>query len=162
MGRINHFTFKRVANTFFLHNMNIEWFYQQSDFLSGFKTMIILYHELVSFGSLHHHFVMDSFKDGRSNRSGQHGSFRRVEYINIFRTDYDIDRCLFSETFIDTFKIVSGKRDLLIFYHQSVQDITFTNEVGYKRVDRFVIDIDRGSYLLDTAFAHHDNRIAQR
>ena len=65
------------------------------------------------------------------NRSGQHGSFRRVEHINIFRTDYDIDRCLFSKPFIDT-QNRAGKETCLSFYHQSVQDSCFADEIGYK------------------------------
>ena len=141
--------------------MDIKWFDQQTDFLPGIETMVVLYHELIAFRRLHHHLVVNALENGGGNRPGQHGGFRRLENINVFRAEHDIYRGPFAETFVYAFELMPGKGYQLIFDHQSVQNIAFADKVGDKGVDRFVINVNRRPDLLDLPFAHHDDRIAQ-
>ena len=48
-----------------------------------------------------------------------------------------------------------------VFSPKPVQDVTFSDEIGYEGVDGFVVDVCWRTYLLDTAFAHHDDGVAQ-
>ena len=67
MSSIQQFSFECIANTLFLHNMNIERLHQQTDFSPYFKMMVILHQEFIS-AAQHRHFIMHSFK----NRSLYH------------------------------------------------------------------------------------------
>ena len=40
--------FEAVAGAFFLHYVNVERFHEQTDFPSGFETVIVLHHEFVA------------------------------------------------------------------------------------------------------------------
>lgn len=42
--------------------MDIKWFDQQTDFLPGIETMVVLYHELIAFRRLHHHLVVNALE----------------------------------------------------------------------------------------------------
>ena len=161
VGRIDQLAFKRVAYALFLHDVDIEGLHQKADFPSCIKAVVILYHELIAFGGLHHHFVVHAFEDRRSNRTGQHGCFRWFEYVYVFGADHHIHRSLLAEAFVHALEVMSGKGDLFIFNHQSVQYIALTDKVGDERIDGFIIYIDGGSDLLDAAFAHHNDGIAQ-
>ena len=114
--------------------MDIKWFDQQTDFLPGIETMVVLYHELIAFRRLHHHLVVNALENGRGNRPGQHGGFRRLENINVFRAEHDIYRGPFAETFVYAFELMPGKGYQLIFDHQSVQNIAFADKVGDKEL----------------------------
>ena len=48
-----------------------------------------------------------------------------------------------------------------ILHHRSVQDVALSNKVGYKRVDRFIIDICRCTNLLNLTLAHYYDGITQ-
>ena len=63
MRSIYQFSFKRIAYTFFFHNMDIKRFYQQTYLLTHSKMMIVLYNKFITIG-LDHHFIMHTFKDG--------------------------------------------------------------------------------------------------
>ena len=104
MRGIHHLSFERIADTFLFHHMDIKWFDQQTDFLPGIETMVVLYHELIAFRRLHHHLVVNALENGGGNRPGQHGGFRRLENINVFRAEHDIYRGLFAETLRATLK----------------------------------------------------------
>ena len=109
MRGIDHLSFERIADTFLLHHVDIEGLNQQTDFLSGIEAMVVLHHKFIAFRRLHHHFVMNPLENGRGNRPSQHGGFRRLKNINVFRTEHNIHRGLFSETFVHAFELMSGK-----------------------------------------------------
>ena len=104
---------------------------------------------------------MHAFEDARGDSTRQLGSSGRLKYIDIFGTDDYIDGDILSKALVDTFKFVSGKGYGFVLKHEAVQDVTFSDEIGNERVDRFVVDVCRGAYLLDAAFAHHDDGVAQ-
>jgi len=60
---INQMPFEGVASAFFLHDMDIERFYQQSYFTSGLKAIVVLYHQFVTVFGLHQHFVVYTFEN---------------------------------------------------------------------------------------------------
>ena len=161
MCGVYELAFKGVAGAFFLHYVNVERFHEQTDFPSGFETVIVLHHEFVALVSLYHHFVMHAFEDAGGDSTHQLGSGRRLEYIDVFGTDDYIDGSVFAKALVDTFKFVSGKGYGFVLKHEAVQDVTFSDEIGNERVDGFVVDVCRRTYLLDAAFAHHDDGVAQ-
>ena len=63
-------------------------------------------------------------------------------------------------TFVYTLEFGITETYQFVVDHHSVQDITFSDEIGYKRIDRLVIYIDRSTNLLDASLAHDYNRIA--
>ena len=104
---------------------------------------------------------MHTFEDARGDSTRQLGSSGRLEYIDIFGTDDYIDGDILSKALVDTFKFVSGKGYCFVLKHEAVQDVAFSDEIGNERVDGFVVNVCRGAYLLDAAFAHHDDGVAQ-
>ena len=150
-----------VAGAFLLHDVDIEGLYEQAHLASGFEAVIVLHHEFVSFVGLHHHFVVHAFEDAGGDGTCQLGGGRRLEDINVFGAEDDIDRGIDAEALVYTLKFVSGKGDGFILEHESVQDVALADEVGNERVDRLVVNVGRGTYLLDAAFAHHDDGVAQ-
>ena len=43
--------------------------------------------------------------------------------------------------------------------HGTVEDIAFSDKVRNKSIDRFIININRRTDLLNLSFTHHDNRV---
>ena len=104
---------------------------------------------------------MYSLKDARLYHAAKLCHVRHRKDIQVFRTNHHIHRCLFTETFVHTLEIPVAEMHQLVFHHHPVQDIAFANEIGYKRIDGFIVNIGRSTNLLDTSLAHHHDGIAQ-
>ena len=140
--------------------MNIERLHQQPDESPDFKMMIVLYQKFIAIAE-NRHFVMYAFKDRRLHHTGQLRRFRNRKDVKVFRTDHYVHEGMFSPKPSSThseFGITETYQ--FVVDHHSVQDITFSDEIGYKRIDRLVIYIDRSTNLLDASLAHDYNRIA--
>ena len=87
---------------------------------------------------------------------------RNGENIKIFRTDDYVYRNIFTKSFIHTFKLRAAEAYQLIMNHGTIEDIAFSDKVGNKSVDGFIININRCTDLLNFSFTHHNNRITQR
>ena len=162
MRSVDKLSLEGIANTLFLHYMDIERLDKKPDLATCLETVIILYHELVSVRGLHHHLIMHALKDGGGYRTRQHRRLRRLEDVNILGAQHDIYRHLLPESLIHALELMTGERDLPILDHRSVQAVTLTDEISDKRIDRLVINIDRGTDLLDLSLAHDNDRVAQR
>ena len=152
MGFVNQLSLECITSAFLFHYVDIKWFYQQTYFTSGFKTMVILYHQFVAFVSLYQHFIMYTFEDTTGYDTRQLCGIRWLEDIKVFRPQHHVYLCLFSKTFIHTFEFVSGKSDEFILYHHTVQYIAFTDKIS-------IVDIYRSTDLLYLSFAHYDDGI---
>ena len=140
--------------------MNIKRLDQHTHFGSGLKSVIILYHKLIAVAQ-HHHFIMYSFKNTGLYGTTKLCHIRHREYIQILRTNHHIHRCVFAESFVHTFKVTVTEMYQLIFHHDSVQDITFSDKVGHERVNRLIVDVGRRTNLLNTPLTHHHDGITQ-
>ena len=159
MGFVDQLAFKSIAHTLFLHNMNIERLHQQPDESPDFKMMIVLYQKFIAIAE-NRHFVMYAFKDRRLHHTGQLRRFRNRKDVKVFRTDHYVHGHVLAKTFVYTLEFGITETYQFVVDHHSVQDITFSDEIGYKRIDRLVIYIDRSTNLLDASLAHDYNRIA--
>ena len=160
MGFVHNGCFKRVFRTFLLHDVNIKRLHQQAYFISHREAMIVLHHQFVV-PAKYGHFVVYALENARLYYAAQLGCIRHREDIQVFRTDHYIHRLVLSKAFIHTFEIVSAEVHQSVPDHGSVQDVTFADKIGYKRIDRFVVDVSRRADLLDLSFAHHHNAVAQ-
>ena len=52
-----------------------------------------------------------------------------------------------------------GTPIIFIMNHGTVEDIAFSDKVRNKSIDRFIININRRTDLLNLSFTHHDNRV---
>ena len=161
MSGIQQFSFKRIADTLFLHDVNIKRLHHQSDFRSYFKMMVILHQEFIS-AAHHRHFIMHTFENRSFYHAYQLRHIRNGENIKIFRTDDYVYRNIFTKSFIHTFKLRAAEAYQLIMNHGTIEDIAFSDKVGNKSVDGFIININRCTDLLNFSFTHHNNRITQR
>ena len=158
---VHQFSFEGVAGAFFLHHMDVEGFYQQTDFASCLEGMVVLHHQLVAFARLHQHFIVYAFEDTAGYGARQLCGVGYIEDVDVFGANYYVHLHLFTKSRVYAFKFVPAEGNGLIFYHDSVQDVAFADEVGYKGVDGLVVDVGRHTYLLDASFAHHNDGVAQ-
>ena len=161
MCLVHQLSFEGVAGAFLLHHMDVEGFHQQADFASCLEGMVVLHHQLVAFARLHQHFVVYAFKDAAGYGPRQLCGVGYIEDVDVFGANYYVHLHLFTKSRVYAFKFVPAEGNGLIFYHDSVQDVAFADEVGYKGVDGLVVDVGRHTYLLDASFAHHNDGVAQ-
>ena len=69
MRSVDELSLEGIANTLFLHYMDIERLDKKPDLATRLEAMVILYHELVSVRGLHHHLIMHALKDGGGYRT---------------------------------------------------------------------------------------------
>ena len=105
---------------------------------------------------------MYPLEDARLHHTAKLCRIGHGENIQVFRTDYYIDRSIFAKTLIHTLKLPSAETYQTIAHHRTVQDIAFTDKIGNERIDRLIVDIGRRTDLLNLSFAHDHNGIAQR
>ena len=160
MSFIDKLAFKSIADTLFLHDMNIKRLDQHTHFGSGLKSVIILYHKLIAVAQ-HHHFIMYSFKNTGLYGTTKLCHIRHREYIQILRTNHHIHRCVFAESFVHTFKVTVTEMYQLIFHHDSVQDITFSDKVGHELVGGMVVDVLGAAHLGHDALVHNDDPVGK-
>ena len=141
--------------------MNIKRFHQQPNEGTDLKMMIVLYQKFIAVAK-DGHFIMYPLEDGRLHHAGQLCRFRNRKYIKILRTDHYVYGHVFAEPFVHTFELGIAETYQFVVYHHTVQDITFPDKIGHKRIGRFIVNINGSADLLDSSFAHDDNRIAQR
>ena len=72
MRSVDELSLEGIANTLFLHYMDIERLDKKPDLATRLERVVILYHELVSVRGLHHHLIMHALKDGGGYRTRQH------------------------------------------------------------------------------------------
>ena len=158
---VHQLSLEGVAGAFLLHHVDVEGFHQQADFASCLEGMVVLHHQLVAFARLHQHFVVYAFKDAAGYGPRQLCGVGYIEDVDVFGANHYVYLHLLAKSRVHAFKFVSAEGDGFILYHNSVQDVAFTNEVCYEGVDGFIVDVRRHAYLLDASFAHHDDGIAQ-
>ena len=131
MSSILQLTFKRIAYTFFLHDMNIERFHQQTDLCTDFEMMIILNQKFISTAK-HGHFVVHSFEDRSLYHTGQLCHIRNRKDIKVFRSDHYVHRSIFAKAFVHTFKFRTAEAYQFIMNHRSVENITLSDKISHK------------------------------
>ena len=104
------------------------------------------------------HLIVNALKDQVCYNS-VNNTFSRLDKINIFRTDYSIDRTVMTKSYVYTFPDSTEHTDNFVFEHGCSNNITVSNKISYECILRFVINIFRGADLLDVSLIHNDNRI---
>ena len=77
-----------------------------------------------------------------------------VNQINILRADHNVNRLIVSKALVHTGE--SGTEDLnqLIMDHDARYNVALTDEVGHEGIFRLIVDLLRGTHLLDIALVH--------
>ena len=81
---------------------------------------------------------------------------------NIFRTNDNVNRFVCFKPFVNTFKIQSFKMNQEIVFHDTINDVAFSNEICCKAIFRLIVNRFRCPDLLDNTILHNNNRIAHR
>ena len=101
---------------------------------------------------------MHTLKQNRSNNAIHH-TFPFFKEFHIFRTDDYIDVFVRCKSSIYTRERTSEDFHQTILRHHTVNDITLTNKISYKRILRFVVNIYRRTHLLDQPLVHNNDPV---
>ena len=104
--------------------------------------------------------IVFSFEDGTDDRGIDH-SFSWLSEDDVFWTDHDIDFLIGWEV-IDAWPDFIEEADFSLPCHRPGEDVGFSDEVGHIGGSWLVIDLFRGSDLLDIAIFHDDDFIRHR
>ena len=80
--------------------------------------------------------------------------------FNILGTDDNIDRRVFAESLVNTFKLFAENLDSAVVKHNSVENICLTDKVGNKCVHRLVVYILGRADLFNNTVVHNNNTVA--
>ena len=83
-------------------------------------------------------------------------SFIRLHNINILRTDHHIHRLILREALIHTDKLKIVKSHQEILDHDTFDNIRLTDEACHKAVLRFIVNVNRGTDLLNSSLIHNN------
>ena len=86
------------------------------------------------------HLVVNALKDQVCYNS-VNNTFSRFDKINIFRTDYSIDRTVMTKSYVYTFPDSTEHTDNFVFEHGCSNNITVSDKISYECILRFVINI---------------------
>ena len=76
--------------------------------------------------------------------------------------DDNVYRLVCSESLIDAGKFRAEDFNQLVVDHQTVHDVALADEVGNECVFRLVVDLFRGTHLLDITLVHDNDGIGHR
>ena len=83
----------------------------------------------------------------------------RVYQVDILRADDNIDRSVVAEAFIHAGKFGTEDLNQLVANHNARDNVAFADEVCHECVLRLVVDLLRGTHLLDVALVHDNDGI---
>jgi len=101
---------------------------------------------------------MNPFKDQVRNNTVDH-PFSGFHKVDIFRADDRVNRFVAAKSHIYTFPDCPKHFYNFILYHGSGQNITVTDEISYKSILWFVVNVFRCADLLDISLVHDNNGI---
>ena len=104
----------------------------------------------------HFHLIVDALENQVGHNTLQ-GAVLRLYKVNVLRPDDHIHRLIIAKSLVNTCK--AGAEDFYQFVpdHGAGYNIALTDEVGHKRIFRLIINLLRGSHLLDVSLVHdHD------
>ena len=89
-------------------------------------------------------------------------AFLRFYEVDVLRADDNVDRLIISKAFINAGKFCAEDFNQLVVDHQTVHDVALADEVGNECVFRLVVDLFRGTHLLDITLVHDNDGIGHR
>ena len=89
-------------------------------------------------------------------------AFLRFYKVDVLRADDNVYRLVCSESLIDAGKFRTEDFNQLVVDHQTVHDVALADEVGNECVFRLVVDLFRGTHLLDITLVHDNDGIGHR
>ena len=101
---------------------------------------------------------MHTLEQNRSDPAVQHAAARLLEF-HILRTDDHVNKLIASKSRVHTWEWDPQDLHQKIFRHHTVNDITLTNKISYKRILRFVVNIYRRTHLLDQPLVHNNDPV---
>ena len=102
---------------------------------------------------------MNALEHHGLNYARQLGFFRR-DHLNVLGTDNDINGLVGVKALVHAFKAASRELYHAVLGHTAVDDVALADEVGNEGVDRLVVNVRRGAYLLDIAVVHDNDAVA--
>ena len=79
--------------------------------------------------------------------------------INIFRTDHNVHRPIISKALVNTYKPGAENFNQFILDHNAGYNVALSDKVSHKGIFRFIINLFRGTHLLDISLVHDHNRV---
>ena len=105
---------------------------------------------------VHDGLIMHTHEGDGGHGTLQHAGFR-LHDIHILRADDHVHRLVGSKAGIQAVKDLTAEFNLVICQHHAVHNVALADEVSDEGVHRLVVNILRGTDLLNLAFAHdHD------
>ena len=144
-----------------MHNVDVGWFDEHADRAADIECVVVLNHQLVTLVSIDIHLVVDTFKGTRLNNACKLCVLSIGNDVYVLRTNNNIDLLVLAEALIYTLERVTYEFYFAVVYHLSVQNVTLSDKIGNKRIDRLVVDVGWCAYLLNFTLAHHNYRVAQ-
>ena len=117
-----------------------------------------VYHPLVV-NAVNYHLVVNALEHYGFHYARQLGFFRR-DHLNVLGTDNDINGLVGVKALVHALKAASRELYHAVLGHTAVDDVALADEVGNEGVDRFVVNVRRGAYLLDIAVVHDNYAVA--
>ena len=102
------------------------------------------------------HLIVDALENQVGHNTLK-GAVLWLYKVNVLGPDNHIHRLIIAESLVNTCK--AGAEDFYQFVpdHGAGHNIALTDEVGHKRIFRLIINLLRGSHLLDVSLVHdHD------
>ena len=107
------------------------------------------------------HLIVDALENQVGDNALQR-AFLRFYEVDVLRADDNVYRLVCSESFIDAGKFRTEDFNQLVVDHQTVHDVALADEVGNECVFRLVVDLFRGTHLLDITLVHDNDGIGHR
>ena len=103
---------------------------------------------------------MHPLKNNRSYNTCNR-SVLRCRNNNVFRSDNDINQCSFRHI-IHSGKFPAAETHLHMSCHNTFENVTLSDKIGYKRIFRFIVNVLWRTNLLDFSLRKHHNFIRHR
>ena len=158
----NIFGFKTVAETFLVHYVNVVRTYEHTHLGARSKGIIVLNHNLIALLGEHYHLIVDALEYAGLHGAGKLGLVEIVgENVNILRTHHHVHVLIRRKTLVHTLEVVVDELHVIVGRYDAVENVALANEVCNERVCRLVVDILRGTDLLNNSLIHNDYGVGE-
>jgi len=104
------------------------------------------------------HLVVDALEDQVRDNALKRAVLR-LHKVDVLRSDHNVHGFIVSESLIHAGKLRAEDLNKLVVDHRTAHDIALADKVRDEGVLRLVVDLLRGSHLLDIALVHDDDGV---
>ena len=128
-----------------------------ADKLTGLAGLRGVDDPLIAF-DINMHFKVNALEDDLTHKAGQHTD-RGRHNLHILGADNDLHRLVRLEAAVHTGEIIPAEVDKKVLEHDAVHDVGITDKARDKSVFRLVVNVLRGTDLLNFAAGHDHNGV---